>query len=183
MPAPEQLEVTSPDHEVEHEAHGFESGHGTPIAPIAPRGEVRIARWGIMGRMGPGGSGGAPGPKASQLDAFHYFEQFGERHYGELKDMDGADLTLDTGSPYASWKSGTSKAFVSWLMYQLFEDPTRPFDLLETTLAPRNTWQLIDVGRDADNPDEPNKANDYQPGVTREMQRPIANSSARRWLD
>jgi len=138
----------------------------------ASAGTVQLAPAGLVGRMGPGGGTGLPGPPNPQLDAFKYFEKHGRAHITELMQTEMGPLTLATGSPFAVWEGGSSKHFVAAFSHQLFaETLARPWDLAENTLAPTSLWQLIETGRDAGNKDAPAKANEYQLGVTLELEK------------
>lgn len=171
MPDLGELELTSPDHHVEQEARGAEASD-RDAAPIAATGRIQIAPYGFLGRMGPGGGSGIPGPRSLQLDAFKYFERHGKRHFAELKERGMGALTLSTGSPYATWAAGDASSFAAWFANDLLSHlPARPWDLLQQTLAPADVWKLIDTGRDAANPDDPAQANEYQLGVTLELQK------------
>lgn len=160
--------ITSPDDHAEHAAREAEAGAAQPTHA----GEARIAPIGFMGRMGPGGGTGLPGTPNPQLDAFKYFEKHGKAHFTELMQTEMGPMTLATGSSFAAWEGGNSKRFVAAFSNQLFiEMRARPWDLAEMTLAPTNLWQLIETGRDAGNTDAPAKANEYQLGVTLELEK------------
>ncbi|HTE50660.1 MAG TPA: DUF4157 domain-containing protein [Kofleriaceae bacterium] len=174
MPDIADLTTTSPSHDVESQARQAEVGGAQAAQPVA-RSAVQIAPIGFPGgRMGPGGGTGVslgttPNP---QLDAFKYFEKHGKAHFAELKDLKMGDVTLETGSPYVTWTGGSSKGFSDWFSYELFINvPPKPWDLLEKTIVPADVWKVVDVGRDAANPDDPAKANEYALGVTIEMQK------------
>jgi hypothetical protein len=171
VPAASDLKITSPDDRVEQEARGAQTG-AQEGNPVAATGEAVIAPFGFLGRMGPGGGLGVPGPKNPQLDAFKYFEKHGRAHFKALLDMKLGEMTLETGSPYAAWDAGSSQVFLGKFAYELFiHVPARPWDLAEKTLVPASVWKIVDTGRDAENKDDPAKANEYHLGVTLEMQK------------
>jgi Domain of unknown function (DUF4157) len=169
-PAPSDLTITSPGDHAEHEAREAEAGGAQPQQPRA--GAVQIAPLGPMGRMGPSAAPGVPGAPNPQLDAFKYFEKHGKAHITELMQTGMGPMTLETGSPFATWEGGSSQRFVAAFANQLFSEMlARPWDLAEKTLAPTNLWQLIEIGRDAENKDAAAKANEYQLGVTLELEK------------
>jgi hypothetical protein len=138
---------------------------------VAARTPVQISRLGPFGMGGPspGPLGGIGQPKDPRLSAFKYFEKWGDKHFSELmKYMEEA--SLEVPSPHAVWESGSSKSFTYWFAYQLFMDRERAWERLDRTIAPTDTWKVVDTGRDADNPDDPAMANEYHLGVTLEMQ-------------
>ncbi|MGH9885430.1 MAG: DUF4157 domain-containing protein, partial [bacterium] len=116
MPAPGDLTITSSGDHAEHEAREAEHG-GQPQPPRA--GTVQIAPIGPMVRMGPGAAPGLPGPPNPQLDAFKYFEKHGKAHITELMQTDMGPMTLETGSPFATWEGSSSKRFVAAFANQL----------------------------------------------------------------
>lgn len=151
-----------------------EPARGEPARGEPPRGgAVQFLGVGPFGHMGPGGIPGLPtSPPSPQIDSFHYFQKHGKAHFTELMQIDMGPMTLATGSPFAAWDGGSSHRFVGGFAHQLFvEAVLPPWDLAEQTLAPTSLHQLIETGRDAENKDAPAKANDYQPGVTLELQK------------
>jgi hypothetical protein len=149
------------------------SGGGPARGAPAGGGAVQFLGVGPFGHMGPGGIPGMPtSPPSPQIDSFHYFQKHGKAHFTELTQIDMGPMTLATGSRFAAWEGGNSHRFAAGFARELFVDVVlSPWDLAEQTLAPASLHRLIETGRDAENNDAPAKANDYQPGVTLELQK------------